>query len=485
MSRRRAIQSLLGLIFAVAILSACEGGGDATTATIQPTASPPATDVTGQPGTPGVGDPYFPMLGNGGIDVSDYQLDLGYDPASNRLNGTATITLQTTSLLSSFNLDLTGLDVQGISVNDQPADWEHVAGELTITPTQSLASGSNVSVVIEYSGQPAPVSAAFDAEVGWIPIEGGAVVMSEPNGASTWFPVNDHPSDKALYTIAVTVPSGVEVVANGTLTSKSATTAQSTRWEYRSSAPMASYLATVIIGDLVIDEANGPVPIRNAFDAELADSARENFSPAPAIIDYFSEIFGPYPFDVYGSAVVDLDLNGSALETQTIPIFDRSFAEPGRNVERILAHEIAHQWFGNSVSPASWQDIWLNEGFATYAEFIWLAHAHGSSVDQQMRALHDRPGNPYTSPPPGDPGAEQLFAPSVYMRGAFTLHALRLTVGDETFFSILREYRREFAGGVASTDDLIALAEQVSQQELSDLFDAWLYQEELPDFPAS
>ena len=196
----------------------------------------------------------------------------------------------------------------------------------------------------------------------------------------------------------------------------------------------------------------------------------------------FAELFGPYPFEVYGALVVFDDFRG-ALETQTLSVFSgRLFG--GLAGELVVAHELGHQWFGDSLTPTTWRDIWLNEGFATYSEWLWQEISNPAfDIDDYARSLAES-GRPVW-PAPGDPGPEGLFDSTVYNRGALTLHALRLTVGDDAFFKTLRTYAERFAYRNVTTADFVAVAEDVSGQDLADLFDAWLYGDVTPELPDS
>jgi aminopeptidase N len=482
----------IGVVALLALVAACTGPGDEVIPghPDQPVATPPEEEAAGgdpTAGAPGVGDEYYPELGNGGYDVAAYTLDLDYDPASDVLDATATIEAEATQALSSFNLDLTGLEVTAVLVDGAEARSEHDGDhELVVTPAEPIASGAPFTVEVEYGGTPGPVTSQALGPVGWRPTDDGAFVLSEPEGASTWFPGNDHPIDKAPFTIRVTVPDGLEVAANGVLQEQTPAGEGRTTWVYEASDPMATYLATVEIGQFVFEEAAGPggVTIRNVFAERVAEDASFDFGRTAEMIGVFNGSFGPYPFDVYGSVVVD-EFIGVALETQTLSLFGAEIVDGQRSLEVILAHELGHQWFGDSVSVARWQDIWLNEGFATYAQWIWGEHAGGSSVDESARQAHRSMESvpELAVPPPGDPGPNSIFAPSVYERGAVTLHALRLTVGDEVFFETLRTYTSEFADGNATTDDFIEVAERVSGDELSALFDEWLFQEPVPELP--
>jgi aminopeptidase N len=465
--------------------------GPTATVTAGATASPSRTAVaspTGpgaSAGAAGLGDAYYPRAGNGGYDVAHYALDLRYDPATDLLEGDVTISARATQALSSFNLDFSGFEIETVTVDGAAAEYQRDDAELRIQPEAALRSGQMFEARVVYAGVPEPVDGPFGDDVGWQTTDDGAFALNEPTGAPSWYPVNDHPQDKAAYTFRISVPSGLEALANGTLSGSEGSGDGWTTWTYDAPDEMASYLTVVAIGQFVFEESETPggIVIRNAFDEEFAGDASTNFARTAEMLELFEELFGPYPFDVYGAAVLDFNWSGIALETQTFSIFDRNYARRGISAEPTIAHELAHQWFGNSVSLEDWSDIWLNEGFATYAQWIWIERASGVSIDEQIRTGINIEDPRTFLPPPGDPGRDEMFATSVYVRGALTLHALRGTVGDETFFAILREFASTYAGGNASTEDFIALAERESGRDLEQLFDAWLFDPDLPGLP--
>lgn len=429
-------------------------------------------------GSPGAGDPYFPRSGNGGYDVRSYTLDLSYEPETGRLRGVATIAATATRPLSGFHLDLRGLRVDGVTVNGTEADFRRDGQELVTVPASGLPEGTAFRVTVRYSGRPETLETGPLGRYGWLRTPDGAFVTGQPNGAPSWFPANDHPSDKATYTFEISVPDGFVAAANGRLTSRNTQDGRAVfRWETRE--PMATYLATVAIGRFDLERAATPggIPMVSAVAQESRATERMLATTADST-DFFAELLGDYPFANTGAIIADTDL-GYALETQTRPLY------PSTVSDLVVAHEIAHQWFGNSVTPASWQEIWLNEGFATYASWLWSADQGGRSPSDRFARLYSEPADSdLWRPPPGDPGRQEMFSRGVYERGAMTLHALRQRVGDDAFFEILRTWVRENANGTVTTRQFVALAERVADAELNDLFGAWLYREGKPERPA-
>lgn len=436
------------------------------------------------PGPDGVGDPYFEDLGNGGYEVLHYSIALDVDMDTNEIAGSTILNAMALQQLTSLNIELLGLTVEEVIVNGEAALFNRNGIELTIYLPDAAIEGDALQIVVVYYGTPGEGGDDFGPQYseGWIYYGHGVVVAGEPTGASTWYPVNEHPIDKATYSFAITVDQPFEVAANGILEGVDESGSESTyRWTMDD--PIAPYLVTVAIGEFDIDEYTGPsgVPIRNYFGVGVSENVRENFARQGDMIAFYEEVFGPYPFDVYGVVVHDLDL-GFALECATMVVFGDSFTE-----EYVVAHELSHMWFGDSVGLTAWKDIWLNEGFATYASMLWNEHAYGrEALDEEIAANYEQFAlfrEFFSDQPIGDPGPDNLFGQDIYYRGALTLHALRLEVGDETFFDILRTYAARFAHGNATTGDFMAVAEEVSGQQLDEFFDGWLFQVELPDIP--
>lgn len=445
--------------------------------------------VQGRPGASGVRDPFFPKAGNGGYQVEHYSLDLDYDPADGQLHGTAVITARAEQGLSSFNLDLSGLDVEGVWVQDEGARFNRAGNELTVRPAEDLERGEVFRTEVDYSGRPRPVTDPDGSQEGWIatPDDEGAVGVGEPVGSMAWFPGNHHPSDKATYDITVTVPKGYEAVANGELRSRTREDDGRTVFAWHSAEPMASYLATVAVGKFKVTTgrtASG-IPVYSAV-ARGETAGEAAIARLPEMVEWGIGRFGPYPFSATGATVLPAGTLRYALETQTRPVFSGA---PG-SAELVL-HELAHQWFGDSVSPKSWKDMWLNEGFATYAEWLWSEDHGGPSAQQHFDAYLDgdtevdaEAGSDWDAfPPAAPPGPKEISASPVYGRGAMVLQRVRQEVGDEKFFALVRGWAADHRHGNASTADFTAYAQQKTGHDLREVWDEWLYGKGRPKAP--
>ncbi|MET8148857.1 M1 family aminopeptidase [Actinoplanes sp. NPDC049668] len=661
----------------------------AVTATLILTAVAPAGayPTLFRPGSPGIGDPYFPLAGNGGYDVRHYGLDITYAPATDALAGVATISAQATQDLSSFNLDFDGLTLRSLTVDGLPAAWSRADGELTVTPRRGLRRGQPFTVVAGYDGVPQVIQDPNLGASGVFATDDGMVIVGQPEVASTWFPVNDHPLDKASYTIRITAPQGLESVSNGVPTGRTTRRGwTTTTWEARE--PMASYLATATVGEYrvktyraggiryldaldpklftpaavprtgsrmaltqdgqpsykrltrtiavpaggaglsfhvtrdtedgwdfffveartagaqdwtTLPDANGhstadtgaaclyapdlhpfllhyltpgadtcaptgssgrwwaatgrsdgyepwtidlsgyagrtvevslsavndqSVTFAGAFVDDvvvstgegstsfeddgstldgwapggppagspanpsnwisgtvadgpptLGDTAAGSLAREPEILGFLAGVFGPYPFSASGGIVDSTTAFGFALENQTRPVYAQDFFGTPQDGDAVVVHELAHQWYGDSLALARWQDIWLNEGFATYAEWMWSEREGLGTAQQVFDFLYGTFADDPTfwALPIGDPGPQHLFDTPVYVRGAMTLHMLRQTVGDPAFFRILRTWATVHRGGDVTTGEFVDLAERISGRSLDKLFATWLH----------
>ncbi len=468
------------LAVVVLLLAGCSEGPDPDRPEPGPSASPAAAP-TFRPGAAGAGDPYFPSYGNGGYDVAGYDLDLRYDPKAGRLSGAATITATATQDLSRFNLDLAHLTTSEITVDGAAATGATSGNELTITPAAGIASGRQFTVVVRYEGRPGPLENKTLGTGGWLHTPDGGVALGQPESASTWFPVNDHPSDKATFRLAMTVPNGVEVLSNGVPGARE-TVDELTTWHWAENSPMASYLATVVIGQYrITTRTHAGRPMVTAIPESLpADGpAAVSLARTGEITDFLATRFGPYPFAANGGVVVDDERIAYALETQSRPVYGSTFFTGGVNLS-VVAHELAHQWFGDSVALDRWQDIWLNEGFATYAEWLWSEHDGDATAQELFESTYAAFNWREVT---GDPTPARLFGEGVYQRGGMTVHALRRTIGDDAFFTLLKTWTADHKDGNATTEDLIAAAEKVSGKDLDTFFQSWLNGTEKPPLP--
>lgn len=425
------------------------------------------------PGAAGLGDPFFPRAGNGGYDVRDYRISLRYRPRDDEISASTRIYATATQDLSSFNLDYRGPRIRKLTVGELAAAHERAGQELIVTPGAPIAAGASFTVEVRYRGDVGTITDADGSRSGWFNTKDGSVVVAEPRAAPTWYPANDYPTDKASFKFELTVPRRLEAIANGRLVEHSRRDRHST-WVWRQDEPMATYLATVATGQFMLRRSKvSGIRSITAVDPGLWKRSKGALRESDRILALLEELFGPYPWGQVGAIVDDAKFIGYALETQTRPVYDR----PPDDV--LIAHELAHQWIGNSVSLSSWPEIWLNEGFATWAEWRWAEEAGGPTTAQTFEQLRrtpaDEPG--FWNPPPAAlPGPEKLFSEPVYVRGAMALEALRQQVGDQPFRAILREWATANAYGNVTIAEFIALSESISGQQLDGLFDTWLRQ---------
>ncbi|MFF3243666.1 M1 family metallopeptidase [Streptomyces sp. NPDC002870] len=429
-------------------------------------------------------DSYLPQHGDSGYRTTEYDLELDYRPYAGRLSGRARISAVAERELAEVVLDLGPFRINRVLVDGaRPARYTHRADKLRVRPARPLRAGAAFTVEVRYTGVPQPVRTRDWGDLGWEQLEEGALVASQPSGARSWFPCNDRPSDKAAYRIAVTTPSPYTVVANGTLTSRTIS-ASTTTWVYEHSAPMASYLATVQIGpyELVEVQQAGKVPQPAAVPRRLLSRFEHDFARQPQMMTAFTDLFGPYPFDDYAVVVVDEELD-VPVEAQGLSIFGANHVDGRRGSERLVAHELAHQWFGNSLTVADWRHIWLNEGFAKYAEWLWSEVSGGPSAAALAAKSRAKLALLRQDIRIGDPGMRRLFDDRLYERGGLTLHALRTVIGHAAFVRLLREWTASHRHGVVTTEEFIALAQRHSTHPLDGLFTMWLYDAKLPALP--
>lgn len=449
--------------------------------------APPAGSPTGLPGG-GAPDPYLPGAGTSAYRVEHYDLFLDYKVASNRLSGRAVLRGVAQEPASAIVLDLTGLRATKVQLDGRKsARFSQRAEQLVVSTPVPLEPGQPFTLEVRYEGNPAP-RRGFWGEVGWEELSDGVLVAGQPNGAPSWFPCNDHPRDKASYRFTVTTDANYRAVCNGTLQGHTTRSSRET-WTYDQAEPMATYLATVQIGRyqlLELDAGRHPGQVTQlvAVPPALAAQARRGLAHQPAMMRTFINCFGPYPFPAY-TVVVAGDVLEIPLEAQGMSILGPNHLELDWDAQRLVAHELSHQWFGNSLTAASWQDIWLHEGFACYAEWIWSEEAGVMGVADRAAAAWRRLNADAQDLLVGDPGPEHMFDDRVYKRGALALHAVRVACGDLAFFALLQEWATAHRHGSVATADFILAVDRAAGLDSEALLHPWLYEETLPPLPGS
>lgn len=447
------------------------------------------------PGSGSLGDRLLPTLGNGGYHVFHYDLSFTYDPAVRRYQARTVISARATKSLSRFDLDFSGNTVGQVTVNGRPARYRQVAQKLVITPPRPLYDRSAFRVVVTYAGSPKPHSGPAPGQVqGFFRTAGGGFFLaSEPDAAHSVYPCNDYPTDKATMTFHLTVPHGITAAANGVLTGKGRHGGWVT-WNWAERAPIATYLTQIAIGRYVIRTGWGPhgLPLRNVLPPRQAGALTRPLSLTTGEMTWLEHRFGRYPFATYGVLAVDAPIR-FLNETQTLIVAPAGWlihGVPGHPKWLItrygLTHEMTHQWFGDSVSPARWSDLWLNEGPATYFGFLYAAAHGGTSIARDARQWYaqDKQQRPVDGPPAKPKNAVFLFhGASVDNTGALVLYALQREVGVPTFDRIMRAWLTRYRGVAASTRDFIHTAVQVSHRDLTHFLHAWLYGPTTPPFP--
>jgi len=490
------------LVLTLAVPSANAG---TTTAAITGTAAPGApargTAPAGTPGARGIGDRLFPDLGNGGYDVRSYDLRLRYAVKNPKQDVTGDVTILATATqdLSRFDLDFAGVSLRAVAVDGHAAAFVRSGEELVVTPRRVLRKGRPFMVTVRgFVARPQQPDAQAPTIQPFVYTADGTVVSAQPDGAHTIFPSNDHPRDKASYRITLDVPKGWTAVANGVLAARR-TTKGRTVTTYLQRQPMASELLKAAVGDFTVvrrPAVNG-VSVRDVVPRRLAPQLAPRLAVERSQIAWMEQRVGRYPFDLYGSLVIDAQL-GFALETQTLSLYDTVFFGPKTPVgvtNPVMLHELSHQWFGDSVAPWSWSDVWQNEGHATWYELTYAA-SHGwlkddsgyADLESLFKATY-RLGDQWRDRwgPVARPTSAKivwdLFNPNVYYGGALALYALRQEIGARAFAELERRWVTQYRGRSASTDDFIRLASRVAHRDLRTFLLAWLYGTRTPPMP--
>ncbi|MFE9448108.1 M1 family metallopeptidase [Streptomyces sp. NPDC006739] len=476
--------------------------GTATALTLGPAAQarPMTGKDTGNPGkdtgTPGpetLGDPVFPALGNDGYRVSSYHLDLAYDPTTKLVEGTVTLCIRTDRCLTRFSLDSLGLDIRSVDVDGSPAQFEQADEKLRVTPARELPAGRRATVCVAYSADPHRSL----PHTGWVVTPDGFAVCGQPNSSHTVFPCNDHPSDKADFTFRLTVPDPLRAVANGLLVGTESLSGGRTAYSYRSRSPMATELVQITVGDYVVKDRQGPhgLPLRDVVPTARATALEPALALTPGLVDWLEGHLGAFPFETYGLLPCNSDdpnaFDFTGLETQTLTLYKPNFLlQEEKKIGSHMMHELVHSWFGNMVSPATWADLWLNEGHADFYGLLyryergWTDSLGYSTFEDRMKYTYGVGDQwRHDSGPVAAPNAVNLFDSQRYTGGVLVLYALRQVVGEDVFHTIERCFLDRYRNSSATTEDYIAVASEVSGQDLSGFLRDWLYGTKTPRMP--
>ena len=422
----------------------------------------------------------YPQYGDPATDVLHYGLDLKWDPTATALTGTATLTVRAAQPTNRFVLDLAaGMSADHVTVDGAPVADTHDGDHLAVPAGRQLAADSTVTVVVTYHGTPhlvpAPVTrpdiSGLGAQVG---PDGGVWAQQEPYGAFTWYPCNDQPSDKALYDVTITVPDGWAGVSGGTFGGRTESGGDGVyRWHQPN--PVATYLVAFSVDRYQEDTATGPhgIPLTFWYLPADADAVRKLTAQVPEMIAFLEQRFGQYPFPTAG-VLFRPDMVG--METQTMITFG------AHGMPADLLHEFAHQWFGDAVTPTTWSGLWLNEGFAMYAQFLWQAAHPGpggpptTTIDAVLQAtaapldqvLRGRDG------PPGHPLPTHFASTNVYYCPALMLNGLRHALGDPAFYQLLTDWAHQHAGTSQDRAAFVAFVDARTGRDFSAYINAWL-----------
>ncbi|WP_017237797.1 M1 family metallopeptidase [Streptomyces sp. SS] len=439
----------------------------------------------------GIGDRLFPHLGNPGYDVLAYHLDLTYPGVNTKpLAAVTRIDALATDDLERINLDFTHGEVSAVTVDGLPAAHTSSGEDLVVTPAVAIDAGETIEITVTHTSDPTgPADTG-----GWVRTGDGLAMANQADAAHRVFPSNDHPADKAYFTFRVTAPDDLTVVANG-LPEGRARHGATTTWTYRTRHPMATELAQISIGRSAVVHRDGPhgLPVRDVVPTADRKLMEPWLRKTPGHLEWMERQVGAYPFETYGVLVADAD-TGFELETQTLSLFERGlFTEPGYPawyVDSIMVHELAHQWFGDSVSPRTWSDLWLNEGHASWYEALYAEETAGKSMERRMKAAYAASdgwradGGPPAAPEPPSPDHKiSLFRPVVYDGSALVLYALRQEIGTDAFRRLERRWVADHRDRTATTADFTALAGEIAGRDLTAFFQGWLYAAKTPRMP--
>jgi aminopeptidase N len=422
-----------------------------------------------------IGDPYSPELGNLGYNIKEYHLVFNIDPAfPNQFENQATIkAVSDYPSLEYISFDFTGYDIHNVEVNDSDVKFLRTQYKLLIKLNEPIAKNEEFDIFVHYSGKPddspTPYSLIKFSQGPIFPTERTMIVISEPDGARKLFPCNDHPRDKAIFTVDIITPSDLIGVSNGNLYDTQLLDTDEIKYRWKSNDKMATYLLTVAVGDYEIEEYtfdNGLI-VRNYVLPGTEYYLKEYMPILNEAMTIYEEYFGPYPFETFGHVLHFMD--GITLESQATVALSSTMID-----ENTLLHELVHMWFGNWVSLDSWGEIWRNEGFATYFGKLYLNRDTPNTYGYYMEAIYVDAINRDDLFSLGDLPKNEMFGYESYVVGSAVVYRLREELGDDAFFNGLKNYLNIYGGGTASDAEFQAVMEDACQCSLDEFFSFWL-----------
>lgn len=433
-----------------------------------------------------VADPVYPDYGNPDLDVLHYRLELGWSPERKTLTGEAVLTIRPVARVDELVLDLSSeMKVTKTSVDGEQTSAEQRGDDLVVALDEPAQPDSRLTLSVEYAGTPEPVPMPstrgdFDDGLGLRVESDGAIwTMQEPYGALTWYPVNDQPSDEALYDITVTVPDGWSAVASGAFAGSEQAPGGQQAFRWRADVPVGSYVTTLAVDRFTrYDDSAGDIALTYWVPEEYDDYQLAAMRRSPEILKWLEKRFGPYPFPSAGAVAVDSE---SAMETQMMVTMGGRIAEDLEPEEaediytRVLVHEYAHQWFGDSVSPKDWRGVWLNEGFATYVEMLWALQESDISEAGYLHWLRERDRESRAEAgPPGDYNPDMFAETNVYVGPALMLHEIRKEIGDRKFFGMCQAWAQQHKNSHQDRESFTTFVNDYTGENLTPVIDKWL-----------
>lgn len=419
-----------------------------------------------------------------GFDVLSYDINLAINDETHAVSGIVSAWVLAENDLSSISYELMGgsLSVSEVKVNEQVVPFTHADGIINIPTSQ--AAGTHFSTEVRYSGVPGNSPSPYN--IGMIFTDNAIYTLSNPDAGRYWWPSYDHPWDKALVDMHITIRADWLAAANGLRTSITPNSNGTRTHHWHSASPVATYVIGFAAGPYAeLNSLAGDLPIQNFVQPALVNNATIDFAHVPEMIDYFSELYGPYPFEKYGHVTVHMTTY-AAMEHQTMTTIGTQYIDGQQTYESIVAHELTHQWYGNYLTPITMREVWLKESFATYAEMLWTHRKSG--WDAACQYLKDEIQDYYLSWENSNgphtiynPEYNLMFAPPTYEKAAAVLHMLRLKMGNDTYFSFIRSLLTTYPHGNLCTSEFIDLAEAASGLYLHQFFEQWIYKSGIPN----